>query len=63
MIEASVTEAGEEEKRRLNKDCVDFVSKVVANLKSRFPRSNQGVVEAARIFDPKYFPSDDTLSK
>lgn len=52
----------EEEKTQLNKDCVDFVSKVVANLKSRFPHSNQGVVEAARIFDPGNLPKEDSLS-
>ena len=62
MCNLNITEAGDKEQKKLKKDCVDFVSKLVNNLKSRFPRSNQ-VVEAARIFDPRNLPADDTLSE
>ena len=57
-----VIEAGDEEKRKLRKDCIDFVTEVLNNLKSRFPRTQQGVVEATKIFDPGNLPNDDVLA-
>ena len=57
-----VIEAGDEEKRKLRKDCIDFVTEVLNNLKSRFPRTQQGVVEATKIFNPGNLPNDDVLA-
>jgi hypothetical protein len=52
-----IAEPGSVEKKQLVKDCVAFVTEVVKNLKARFPPTQQGVVEAAKIFDPRNLPS------
>ena len=56
----NVMNTGDEVMSKLRKDCVSFVTSVVRNLASRFPHT-QGIVEAARIFDPKNLPEDENL--
>ena len=46
----------------LKEDCVGFVTAVIINLAARFPPTQQGIVEAAKIFDPKALPTDDTIT-
>lgn len=48
---------GNAEKKMLIKDCIEFVTEVVKNLKACFPPTHQGIVEAAKIFDPRNLPS------
>ena len=44
----------------LKEDCVGFVTAVITNLE--FPPTQQGIVEAAIIFNPKALPTDDTIT-
>ena len=49
-----IRDAGDAEKKRLIKDSIEFVIQVLKNLKARFPHTQQGVVEAAKNFNPGY---------
>ena len=58
-----VPEITDVEKHLLKKYCdVDFVTAVINH--ARFPSTQQGIIEALKIFDPKHLhvPADETIT-
>ena len=40
----------------LQRDCVGFITSIVSNSVAQFPSTQQKIVEAAKIFEPRYLP-------